>query len=99
MERLCGWSWPGNVRALRHACERAVILAAQPEYRVEDFGLSGPASQPAPAPEESGFKLGDLERETIAAALDKANGNISMAARLLGLSRAALYRKLGKHGI
>ncbi|HEY1228731.1 MAG TPA: helix-turn-helix domain-containing protein, partial [Ramlibacter sp.] len=45
------------------------------------------------------FRLGALERETIAAALDKAKGNISLAARKLGLSRAALYRKLGKHGI
>jgi len=110
-ERLCAWSWPGNVRALRHACERAVILAAQDEYRYEDFGLAMPA--PAPLPEaparlaavaahdgaDGEFRLGALERETIAAALDKARGNISLAARMLGLSRAALYRKLGKHGI
>jgi transcriptional regulator of acetoin/glycerol metabolism len=45
------------------------------------------------------FRLGALERDTIAAALDKARGNISLAARMLGVSRAALYRKLGKHGI
>jgi DNA-binding NtrC family response regulator len=109
LERLCGWHWPGNVRALRHACERAVILAAQDEYRYEDFGLAMPA--PAEPPrvaaaaaaagddDEGAFRLGALERETIAAALDKAKGNISLAARMLGLSRAALYRKLGKHGI
>ncbi len=103
LEQLCAWSWPGNVRALRHACERAAILAAQPEYRFEDFGLSAPVPAPAEpqplapaAPED--FSLGTLERETIAAALDKAKGNISLAARMLGLSRAALYRKLGKHG-
>jgi DNA-binding NtrC family response regulator len=109
LERLCAWDWPGNVRALRHACERAVILAAQAEYRYEDFGLAAPAPAPAQAPapalvsaparEDGEFKLGALERETIAAALDKARGNISLAARMLGLSRAALYRKLGKHGI
>jgi DNA-binding NtrC family response regulator len=101
LERLCGWPWPGNVRALRHACERAVILGAQAEYRFDDFGLGvAPASAPvqkAEAPEE--FRLGTLERETIAAALEKAQGNISHAARMLGVSRAALYRKLGKHGI
>ena len=105
LERLCAWDWPGNVRALRHACERAVILAAQAEYRYEDFGLAAPAQASVPAPvsaparADGEFKLGALERETIAAALDKAKGNISLAARMLGLSRAALYRKLGKHGI
>ena len=45
------------------------------------------------------FKLGALERDTIAAALEQSKGNISQAARMLGVSRAALYRKLGKHGI
>jgi DNA-binding NtrC family response regulator len=110
LQQLCEWSWPGNVRALRHACERAVILAAHDEYRYEDFGLAMPAPVPvfeAPlrtAPEAIAganveFRLGALERETISAALDKAKGNISLAARMLGLSRAALYRKLGKHGI
>ncbi len=104
-DRLCAWDWPGNVRELRHACERAAILAAQEEYRIEDFGLTAPLRAPAmeapptaPADGEE-FKLGALERETISAALDKAKGNISLAARMLGLSRAALYRKLGKHGI
>jgi len=100
LARLCAWSWPGNVRALRHACERAAILAPGPDYRFEDFGLAAPAAiVPALPSEPEDFRLGALERETIAAALDKAKGNISMAARMLGLSRAALYRKLGKHGI
>jgi DNA-binding NtrC family response regulator len=95
------------VRALRHACERAAILAAQSEYRFEDFGLAAPVALASPVPAAEAppaaageeFKLGALERDTIAAALDKAKGNISLAARMLGLSRAALYRKLGKHGI
>jgi DNA-binding NtrC family response regulator len=103
LERLCAWEWPGNVRALRHACERAVILGDGAEYRYEDFGLvpAVPASAAPSARVEAGmdFRLGALERDTIAAALDKARGNISLAARMLGLSRAALYRKLGKHGI
>jgi DNA-binding NtrC family response regulator len=100
LERLCAWDWPGNVRALRHACERAVILGGGADYRYEDFGLA-PAPPPAPAHVEADqdFRLGALERDTIAAALDKARGNISLAARMLGVSRAALYRKLGKHGI
>ena len=97
LERLCAWDWPGNVRALRHACERAVILGLQSDYHVDDFGLVAPS--PAAAPPDEAFKLGALERDTIAAAMEQAKGNVSLAARLLGLSRAALYRKLGKHGI
>lgn len=100
LERLCDWDWPGNVRALRHACERAVILGRQSDYHVDDFGLLAPPSAaPVPVPATEEFKLGALERDTIAAAMEQAKGNISLAARLLGLSRAALYRKLGKHGI
>jgi len=103
LERLCAWDWPGNVRALRHACERAVILGNRPDYHVDDFGLAPPPPPPPPvaacAPAGEEFKLGALERETIAAAMAQAKGNISLAARLLGLSRAALYRKLGKHEI
>ena len=100
LDRLCAWDWPGNVRALRHACERAVILGGGADYHYEDFGLA-PAAPPAPVQVEKAqdFRLGALERDTIAAALDKARGNISLAARMLGVSRAALYRKLGKHGI
>jgi DNA-binding NtrC family response regulator len=102
LERLCAWPWPGNVRALRHACERAVILGAAAQYRFDDFGLGAQpaaAQAPAAAPAEPQLALGALERDAIAAALEKAQGNISHAARMLGVSRAALYRKLGKHGI
>ena len=102
IEQLCRHPWPGNVRALRHACERAVILGTQAQYGYADFGLSeapGVDAARARAPAGDDFKLGALERDTIAAALEQAKGNISQAARLLGVSRAALYRKLGKHGI
>jgi len=102
LERLCAWDWPGNVRALRHACERAVILGNRADYHVDDFRLAAPptaSSVPVAAAPVEDFKLGALERDTIAAAMEQAKGNISLAARMLGLSRAALYRKLGKHGI
>jgi DNA-binding NtrC family response regulator len=98
LERLCAYAWPGNVRALRHGCERAVILGTNTQYGFDDFGLGVQTAAPAPARNED-FRLGALERDTIAAALEQAKGNISQAARLLGVSRAALYRKLGKHGI
>ena len=101
LQTLCAWHWPGNVRALRHACERAVILANTAHYEVGDFGLADPAPQSSivaatPVDERT---LGDLERAAIGAAMDAAKGNISEAARRLGLSRAALYRKLDKHGL
>lgn len=97
---LCSYDWPGNVRALRHACERAVILGMQTEYGWDDFGLALPglhaADNPVPA---VNFELQALERDTVAQALKQAGGNISQAAKLLGLSRAALYRKLEKHAL
>jgi DNA-binding NtrC family response regulator len=101
-DALCAHAWPGNVRALRHACERAVILAQSDNYTFADFGLLGGAS-PAPflslAPTVEVRSLGTLERDAVAASLAQAQGNISRAARLLGVSRAALYRKLEKHGL
>ena len=92
--------WPGNVRALRHACERAVILSQGDQYVADDFGLAArgaPVEAPSLVP--ASLKLDTLERDAVAAALDKVQGNISRAARLLGVSRAALYRKLDKHGL
>jgi DNA-binding NtrC family response regulator len=94
--------WPGNVRALRHACERAVILGQGERYVADDFGLAAAvpaASSLDPAAKPASLKLDALERDAVAAALDKVQGNISRAARLLGVSRAALYRKLDKHGL
>jgi DNA-binding NtrC family response regulator len=109
---LTQYAWPGNVRALRHACERAVILGSGDEYGVDDFGLTGTASPAAagnagmaafPASAltagSDGATLNALERDAIASALATTKGNISHTARMLGVSRAALYRKLGKHGI
>lgn len=97
LRALGAWHWPGNVRELRHACERAVILGAGASYAFGDFGLAAKAAAPEPAAGDA--TLEELERGAIAAALAQARGNISEAARKLGLSRAALYRKLEKHGL
>ena len=110
MDNLCRQDWPGNVRALRHACERAVILGQGMEYGLNDFGLgAAPAAAnvavvndgaaPIAVPVAGDMTLDALEREAIASTLAQFNGNISHAAKTLGISRAALYRKLGKHGI
>ena len=95
--------WPGNVRALRHACERAVILGQGAQLEAADFGLSAATmpAQAAAATSSAGpsLSLHEREREALDEALRQAKGNISQAARLLGLSRAALYRRMEKHGL
>jgi DNA-binding NtrC family response regulator len=88
--------WHGNVRALRHACERAVILAQGDRYEFADFGLRAGPAAPEPAPAQH-LTLHQRERAALDEALRQAQGNISQAARLLGLSRAALYRRMEKH--
>ncbi|KQY85598.1 sigma-54 dependent transcriptional regulator [Pelomonas sp. Root1444] len=96
LARLAAYRWPGNVRELRQACERATLLARGPVFTFADFGLPDLA---APAPAEQGLDLARREREAVQAALAQADGNISQAAKLLGVSRAALYRRLDKHGL
>ncbi len=103
-EALSALEWPGNVRALRHACERAVILAVGARYQLADFGQQavgavGASAGNAQAQTETPRKLNALERDAVADALSECGGNISRAARMLGVSRAALYRKLEKHGL
>jgi DNA-binding NtrC family response regulator len=96
LARLTAYRWPGNVRELRQACERATLLARGPLFAFADFGLPDVAT---PAPVEQGLDLAQREREAVQAALAQADGNISQAAKLLGVSRAALYRRLDKHGL
>jgi DNA-binding NtrC family response regulator len=94
LDALAASSWPGNVRALRHAVERAIILASGPVLDAGDFGLL-PQARPAEPP----LALDSVERDTIRRALEKHGGNISHAARTLGLTRPALYRRMEKHGL
>jgi DNA-binding NtrC family response regulator len=103
MAALQAYDWPGNVRALRHAAERAVILAADDVFTVEDFSLSrGPAPRVAvPAPPALGadLNLERAEKQMVEQALKKHAYNISLAAAELGLTRASLYRRMDKHGL
>ena len=91
--------WHGNVRALRHACERAVILGGEARLDLVDFQLGPAPTAPPPAPGAAAKRLDEVERGAVADAMRAAQGNVSEAARRLGVSRAALYRRLDKHGL
>jgi DNA-binding NtrC family response regulator len=96
---LTAHEWPGNVRALRHAVERAVIFSQGVVFEPEDFSLTSArahASQDAPSDDDS---LDAVEKNTIARALAKHNGNVSRAAQALGVTRASLYRRKEKYGL
>ena len=95
---LVAYDWPGNVRALRHAAERAVILAEGGTYALTDFplGRSAPVAEAAPVDD---LNLDRVERQAIEQALKKHAFNISTAATELGLSRGTLYRRMEKHGL
>lgn len=100
------YDWPGNVRALRHAVERAVILADGPALEADDLQLAPPpaaASTGAPSAANpdtlEDLNLQRWEETLVAAALNQHQYNISKAAKALGLTRAALYRRMEKFGL
>ena len=99
LDLLTNYDWPGNVRALRHAAERAVILADGETYRVEDFPLPSRLDSPALPSLGGTLNLDQLEKQMIERALRMHHFNISLAASELGLSRGALYRRMEKHGL
>ncbi|MCL6697863.1 sigma-54 dependent transcriptional regulator [Sphingomonas sp. NSE70-1] len=99
MEPLVKHDWPGNVRALRHAAERAVIMADGTAYRLDDFPLPQRHEGAALSLVPGSLNLDQLERQMIERALRMHHFNISLAASELGLSRGALYRRMEKHGL
>jgi DNA-binding NtrC family response regulator len=98
MELLLRHAWPGNVRELDHAVERAMLMAEGGRVEAHDLGLGG-ARDGAGAAALDQMSLEDVERVLIQKALTRAAGNVSEAAKALGLSRSALYRRLKRHGL
>jgi DNA-binding NtrC family response regulator len=88
--------WPGNVRELGHVVERAVLMCPLEKVDRQDLHLEKSAELLQPI--ESMY-LADAERLLIQAALDRTNNNIQEAARELGLSRSAMYRRMEKFGL
>jgi len=100
---LEGYPFPGNVRELEHTIERALILAGPDPVTPEHLSFAQPAETAraswVPRIPPEGLSLEALERELILQALERAGGNKSAAARLLGLTRRTLYSRMEKHGL
>lgn len=103
LEALSRYSWPGNVRELAHVVERAVLLSDQPMIGAELISLPGRAGSEAQVDSRedklANLTLEEVERRLITQALTASRGNVSEAARKLGLSREALRYRLQKHAI
>jgi len=99
LEKLRSYHYPGNVRELQYTIERAVIMSEGDMLRAADLIFS-PMESIKDMPEETeDFKLSTIEKNTILLVIEKHNGNISKAAKELGLTRTALYRRLSKYDI
>jgi DNA-binding NtrC family response regulator len=96
MDRLKRYAWPGNIRELQHAIERAVIMTDSDTLQESDFLLSRSLSSGAA---NNTLNLDEVERSAIVKALQMHSGNISKAADELGLTRASLYRRMEKYGL
>jgi DNA-binding NtrC family response regulator len=96
MQQLMQYPWPGNVRELEHAVERAVLLCRGDE--IEPANLAITTSKPL-SPSFDNMSIDEVEALLIRKVLRRSNGNISHAAEALGLSRAALYRRIEKYGL
>jgi DNA-binding NtrC family response regulator len=100
VQRLVEYAWPGNIRELQNAIERAFALSSQPEITPKDLPaaiLRDP--EPVPAGSAEPLPLEEVERQNILAALHRSGGNKNEAARILGIDRQRLYRKIEKYGL
>jgi DNA-binding NtrC family response regulator len=96
LQSMMEYGWPGNVRELSHSVERAVLMAQGPQIRAADLALRA-GKDAAPRLEE--MSLDEVERMLVQKALSRYDGNVSQAAKALGLSRSGLYRRLQKFGL
>jgi two-component system, NtrC family, response regulator HydG len=99
-EKLRKYAFPGNIRELQHSLERAVIMSDNQELTSRDLDLNSSLESPVMVSSESStLRIDELEKSTILKAIERHDGNITKAARELGLTRTALYRRLGKYDI
>ncbi|MFT3678981.1 MAG: sigma-54 dependent transcriptional regulator [Ferruginibacter sp.] len=98
-EKLLQYTYPGNVRELQYCIERAVIMSEGDELKASDIIFSPLESVSMEKEDDGDLKLSSLEKNTILKVIEKHNGNISRAAKELGITRTALYRRLSKYEI
>jgi two-component system response regulator HydG len=96
LQKLANYSWPGNIRELQHAVERAVILGKGPLLKAEDFQLNPTVES---GTDVTTLNLSDVEKNVIKHALKKCNGNLTKASEELGIGRTTLYRKIEEYGL
>ncbi|HEX3357938.1 MAG TPA: sigma-54 dependent transcriptional regulator, partial [Tepidisphaeraceae bacterium] len=94
-QKLLAYNWPGNVRQLRNVIDSAVVLAGDNRIEASDLGLHDMSG----SPEMETLALDYWERRLIGESLKRTNGNVPEAAKLLGIGRATLYRKIEEYGI
>lgn len=99
VKKLREYPWPGNVRELQHAVERAVIMSEGDTLQPYDFFLSQEKKVDAQILEIEDSNLDKIEKLVIERTIKKCAGNVSKAAKELGLTRAALYRRMEKHSL
>ena len=98
VKSLQQYGWPGNVREVQHAVERAVIMSERTVLTPDDFFLAGKRARRDGLVLDT-FNLDEVEKTVILKALARHGSNISHAARALGLTRASLYRRMKKYGL
>lgn len=97
-KKLQKYGWPGNIRELQHAIERAIIMSEGNTLSPDDFFFLVQKVESSNDAVDN-FNLDEVEKNVITKAINKHSGNISKAAKELGLTRASLYRRLEKHGL
>ena len=102
IDRLQRLKWPGNIRELKQVIERAVLLSNSPTLDRDDIDRAL-AMQPDDAspklPDVGSMTLEEMERAMIEKSMVQYNNNVGKVAEVLGISRAAVYRRLEKFGI
>jgi two-component system, NtrC family, response regulator HydG len=97
-DKLLAYHYPGNIRELQYTIERAVIMAEDSVLDASDLIFS-PIEQAQDIPDSSESTLSTIEKNTILRVIEQNSGNISKAAKELGITRTALYRRLNKYDI